>query len=88
MGILLFIVFGFVIGLLARAILPGSQKMGFLMTAGLGIAGSFIGGFIASLISGHPVDQFHTAGAIGSLIGAIALLALTAPFLRSRHLAH
>jgi uncharacterized membrane protein YeaQ/YmgE (transglycosylase-associated protein family) len=48
MGILMFIVFGFVIGLLARAILPGSQKMGFLMTAGLGIAGSFIGGFIAA----------------------------------------
>jgi uncharacterized membrane protein YeaQ/YmgE (transglycosylase-associated protein family) len=88
MSILLFILFGFVIGLLARAILPGSQKMGFLMTAGLGIAGSFIGGFVASVISGRSFDQFHTSGVIGSLIGAVALLAITVPFLRSRGLAH
>jgi uncharacterized membrane protein YeaQ/YmgE (transglycosylase-associated protein family) len=87
MGILIFIVFGFVVGFLARAILPGSQKMGFVMTVGLGIAGSFIGGFIASLISGQPFERFHTSGLIGSLIGAVALLALTAPFLRSRGLA-
>ena len=51
MGIILFVVFGFIVGLLARAIMPGTQKMGFVSTALLGIAGSFIGGFLAALVT-------------------------------------
>jgi len=76
MGILLFIVFGLVVGLLARAIMPGNQRMGILMTTGLGVAGSFIGGFLSSLFTNHRVTDLHTAGLIGSVIGAIALLAI------------
>jgi uncharacterized membrane protein YeaQ/YmgE (transglycosylase-associated protein family) len=84
MGLLLFIVFGFVIGLLARALMPGDQKMGFLMTTVLGIAGSFIGGFLASLVTDHRVLDFHTAGFIGSIIGALVLLAIGGGLLRRR----
>ncbi len=76
MGILLFLVFGLVIGLIARAIMPGEQKMGWVMTALLGIAGSFIGGFLVSLVTEHRVTDFHTAGVIGSLVGAVLLLVI------------
>lgn len=86
MGILLFIVFGLVVGFLARALLPGRQSMGLLMTAGLGIAGSFIGGFLVSLVTDHRVTDFHTAGVIGSVVGAILLLLIAGRFTRGRAL--
>jgi uncharacterized membrane protein YeaQ/YmgE (transglycosylase-associated protein family) len=87
MGILLFIVFGFVIGLIARAVMPGDQKMGLLMTTLLGVAGSFVGGFLASLVTDHRVMDFHTAGFIGSILGAVALLFLGGALSRRRLLA-
>jgi uncharacterized membrane protein YeaQ/YmgE (transglycosylase-associated protein family) len=74
MGILVFIVFGFVVGLLARALMPGRQAMGLGMTTILGVAGSFVGGFIATLISHRPLGELNTAGLIGSVLGAMALL--------------
>jgi uncharacterized membrane protein YeaQ/YmgE (transglycosylase-associated protein family) len=74
MGIIAWIVFGFVIGLIARAVVPGRQGMGFVMTTLLGVAGSLVGGLVASAISGTNASGFHAAGFIGSLIGAIVLL--------------
>jgi uncharacterized membrane protein YeaQ/YmgE (transglycosylase-associated protein family) len=76
MGLLLFVIFGLVVGFLARAILPGRQSMGLIMTAVLGMVGSLLGGFIGSMISDHDVTRIHSAGLIGSLIGAIVVLAL------------
>jgi uncharacterized membrane protein YeaQ/YmgE (transglycosylase-associated protein family) len=76
MGIILFLVFGLVVGLLARAIMPGTQKMGIGMTALLGVAGSFVGGFLASLVNHTRVDDFNTAGAVGSIVGAILVLVI------------
>lgn len=86
MAIILFIVFGFVVGLIARAIMPGEQKMGALMTIGLGVAGSFIGGFLTSLVTDNRVTDFNTAGIIGSVVGAVALLAVAGGLLRRRGL--
>jgi uncharacterized membrane protein YeaQ/YmgE (transglycosylase-associated protein family) len=74
MGILAWIVFGFVIGLIARALVPGRQSMGLVTTTLLGIAGSVVGGLVASAITGTGGSGMHPAGFIGSLIGAIALL--------------
>lgn len=74
MSILLFIVFGLVAGFLARAIMPGRQGMGLAMTALLGVAGSFVGGFVASLLTGHSVLELDTSGLIGSVLGALAIL--------------
>ena len=75
MGIIAWIVFGFIIGLIARAIVPGKQGMGFIMTTLLGVAGSLIGGVIASALWGHGTAMgFQPSGFIGSLIGAIVLL--------------
>ena len=74
MGNLMFIVFGLVVGLLARALMPGRQSMGLGMTTLLGIAGSFIGGFIGALLTDSRVGDFNTAGMIGSILGAMLLL--------------
>jgi uncharacterized membrane protein YeaQ/YmgE (transglycosylase-associated protein family) len=74
MGILAWIIFGFIIGLIARALVPGKQGMGFVMTTLLGIAGSIVGGLVASAITGRSATGFEPTGFIGSLIGAIVLL--------------
>lgn len=74
MSILFFLVFGLVVGFIARAVMPGSQKMGLLATMLLGVVGSFIGGFIGALITDSRVLDFNTAGLIGSVIGALVAL--------------
>jgi uncharacterized membrane protein YeaQ/YmgE (transglycosylase-associated protein family) len=76
MSILMFLVFGFIVGLIARAVMPGDQKMGIGMTTALGVAGSFVGGFLGSLFTNARVLDFSTAGLIGSVIGAFAVLFL------------
>jgi len=76
MGIIAWIIFGFIVGLIARAIMPGKQSMGFVMTTLLGIAGSVIGGLVASAFSGGDATGFRGAGFIGSIVGAIVLLFL------------
>ena len=76
MGLLLFVLFGLVVGFLARAILPGRQSMGLIMTAVLGMVGSLLGGFIGSMISGDGFGRVHSAGLIGSILGALLVLAL------------
>ncbi len=77
MGIIAWIVFGFIVGLIARAIVPARQGMGFVMTTLLGIAGSLIGGLIASALWGHgSAARFEPTGFIGSIIGAIILLVI------------
>jgi uncharacterized membrane protein YeaQ/YmgE (transglycosylase-associated protein family) len=74
MGIVLFIVFGFIVGLLARAIMPGTQKMGIFGTILLGVVGSFVGGFLVSLVTHNSVTDLNTAGIIGSIVGALLVL--------------
>ena len=66
---------GLVVGAIARWIMPGVENMGLLMTGLLGIAGSFVGGFIARLFS-KPADGaiVHPAGLILSVIGALILI--------------
>jgi len=76
MSILLFLIFGLVVGFLARAIMPGRQSMGFIATSLLGVAGSFIGGFLVALVTSHRVTELNTAGLIGSVVGALILLAI------------
>lgn len=75
MSLIVFLIFGFIVGLIARAIMPGSQKMGIIRTTLIGAAGSFIGGLIGNLISGDAL-RVHSAGWIGSIIGAIVLMVI------------
>ena len=74
MAILGWIVFGFVIGVIARFIMPGRQSMGLIMTTLLGVAGSFLGGWLGTLVQGGPMDISQPSGWIGSIIGAFLLL--------------
>jgi len=73
---------GIVVGFIARAIMPGKQSMGILMTGVLGVAGSIVGGLIARLFS-KPADGafFHPAGIILSILGAILILFLWGKFM-------
>lgn len=66
------VIVGFVVGLIARAILPGTQSLGLILTAVLGIAGSFLAGFVGQALGWYHAGQ--GAGFIGSVVGAIALL--------------
>lgn len=69
------IIVGFIIGLSARAVMPGVQHLGFIMTTVLGIAGSIVGGLIGRIFSKPaPGSAFHPAGFIMSVICAILLL--------------
>ena len=71
------IIVGFVVGLIARAILPGAQHLGLITTTLLGIVGSLLGGVLAFIIS-KPKEgsKFHPAGFVLSVIGAIIVLFL------------
>lgn len=84
MGIIAWIIFGFIIGLLARAVVPGRQGMGFVMTTLLGVAGSLVGGLVSAAITGHAVSDLHGAGFLGSLVGAVLLLVIAGAALGSR----
>jgi uncharacterized membrane protein YeaQ/YmgE (transglycosylase-associated protein family) len=74
MGIIWTIVLGFVIGVLAKFITPGKENMGFLMTIGLGIAGSFLAGVVGQFLGWYQAGQ--GAGFIASVIAAIVILVL------------
>jgi len=76
MYLLAFLIFGFVVGLIARAIFPGTQRLGLLATTLLGVAGSLIGGILGNMLFGGRWDQPITAGWIGSILGSMVLLAL------------
>jgi uncharacterized membrane protein YeaQ/YmgE (transglycosylase-associated protein family) len=68
---------GIVIGALARLVLPGAQHMGILMTAILGIVGSFVGGFLVRLFSknsSNDPSKVQPAGILMSVIGAVLVL--------------
>ena len=78
MGLCSWIVFGFVVGLIARAVFPGTQQMGFVKTTLLGVAGSFAGGLLVTLLrGGDPLGRgLVPASFIGSILGALLLLFL------------
>lgn len=76
MGIIGWIVLGFFAGLIARALMPGKQAMGFIRTTLLGVAGAFVGGFVSSLFSGDKLGELKPSGFIGATLGAIALLVI------------
>jgi uncharacterized membrane protein YeaQ/YmgE (transglycosylase-associated protein family) len=73
MGIIGWCVFGLIVGVIARFLMPGRQSMGLLMTMVLGIVGSFAGGFISSLIFGSS-GMVDPAGWIMSIGGAMLVL--------------
>ena len=72
MEILWTIVVGFIVGVIAKLIHPGKENMGFIVTTLLGIAGSFLAGYIGQALGWYHAGQ--GAGFIGSIVGAFILL--------------
>lgn len=72
--ILGFLVFGLVVGALARLLKPGRQALGLLWTLLLGIAGSVIGGLVASLLGTGDIFELNILGAIVAIVAAVLLI--------------
>lgn len=72
MGLLSVIVVGFIVGLIARAIMPGRQKMGLIMTSLLGIAGAALASYGGQAMGLYLPGQ--RAGWVASVIGALVVL--------------
>ena len=78
MGIIAFIILGLLAGIIAKAILPGSDPGGLIITTIIGIVGALLGGFLAAALFGaHPLDEFFDISTwITAIVGAILLLAI------------
>ncbi len=72
MGILTWIVFGLVVGIIAKLLTPGRDPGGFIVTMLLGIAGALVGGFLGRAMGFYGPDQ--SAGWLMSILGAVILL--------------
>jgi len=71
-----FIVAGLIIGLLARLILPGKQKIGLLWTLALGVIGSVIGGTIANVLGTGDIWELNVLGFVCAVIASVLLLSV------------
>jgi uncharacterized membrane protein YeaQ/YmgE (transglycosylase-associated protein family) len=76
MGIIGWIILGLLAGVMAKAILPGEDPGGFIVTTLLGIGGALLGGLIAGVLGfGDPIDEFFDLSTwLGAIIGAIVIL--------------
>ena len=71
-----FLIAGLIIGLLARPLLPGRQKIGLLWTLVLGVLGSVIGGVIANALNTGDIWELNVIGFIAAVVASIGLLAV------------
>lgn len=76
MQILGLIVIGAIIGIIARLVTPGRQRIGVLMTVLLGIGGAIVGGVVASAIGTGSIFELNVIGTIVGIIAAVGLIAL------------
>jgi uncharacterized membrane protein YeaQ/YmgE (transglycosylase-associated protein family) len=76
MGIIGWILLGLIAGAIAKAILPGDDPGGIIVTTIIGIVGALLGGFLATAIFGaHPLDEFFDVSTwLTAIVGAIILL--------------
>jgi uncharacterized membrane protein YeaQ/YmgE (transglycosylase-associated protein family) len=80
MGIIGWIAIGAVAGIIAKALYPGAENIGIVLTILLGIAGALLGGFAAWLVgASDPIDEFFDISTwIASIVGAFVILAIYA----------
>jgi uncharacterized membrane protein YeaQ/YmgE (transglycosylase-associated protein family) len=77
------LVFGLIVGFVARALVPGRDDIGVLRTIVLGVVGSVLGGLVFGLLTGG-LRGFHPTGWIGSVIGAVVVLLVYNRVVRGR----
>jgi uncharacterized membrane protein YeaQ/YmgE (transglycosylase-associated protein family) len=75
-GIIGWIVLGLLAGLIAKAIMPGEERGGFIVTMLLGIGGALLGGFLATVLDlGDPIDEFFDISTwVAAILGALIIL--------------
>ena len=78
MGILGWILLGLLAGIIAKAVLPGDDPGGFIITTLIGIAGAVLGGLVARALDiGDPIDEFFDLSTwLAAIIGAVVLLVI------------
>ena len=78
MGIIGWIAIGAVAGIIAKALYPGAENIGIVLTILLGIAGALLGGFVAWIVgAGDPIDEFFDISTwLGATAGSVLLLAI------------
>ena len=76
MGIIGWIAIGAVAGIIAKAVYPGAENFGIILTILLGIAGALLGGFVAWAVgAGDPIDEFFDISTwIAAIVGALVIL--------------
>jgi uncharacterized membrane protein YeaQ/YmgE (transglycosylase-associated protein family) len=76
MGIIAFLILGLLAGAIAKALLPGSDPGGILVTMAIGVVGAMLGGWLGGLLFGvDPVDEFFSISTwIAAIVGSIVLL--------------
>ena len=86
MGIIAWILLGLIAGAIAKAILPGDDPGGIIITTVIGILGAIVGGFLATALFGaHPLDDFFDISTwLTAIVGAIILLLVYRLFTGSR----
>ena len=82
MGIVWTIVIGFVAGLVARALVPGNQAMGFILTVVLGVVGSLLATYLGQAMGWYTAGA--GAGFVASVLGAVVVLVIYAMIARRR----
>ncbi|MGD9797948.1 MAG: GlsB/YeaQ/YmgE family stress response membrane protein [Acidimicrobiia bacterium] len=71
-----FVVFGLVVGVLARLVIPGRQHIGFGTTLLLGLIGSVVGGVVANALGTGDILELNVVGAVVAIVTAVALITI------------
>lgn len=79
-AVVVWLIFGLIVGGIARLLMPGRQGYGLGFTVVSGIVGSLIGGFLSWVFFGGPREPFHPGGWITSILGAVLFVWLTSSF--------
>ena len=77
MGILSWVIFGLIAGVIAKLVMPGRDPGGCIVTMLIGIAGAFVGGFLYELLTGRPqLMTFDLGSMVLAIVGAVVILAI------------
>ena len=79
------LVFGLVVGILARLLVPGRQRLGILGTLLLGVVGSLIGGVVANALGTGDIWELNFIGAVVAIAAAVVLIVIGERVVSDRH---
>jgi uncharacterized membrane protein YeaQ/YmgE (transglycosylase-associated protein family) len=84
MGIIAWIFLGLVAGVIAKALMPGPDAGGLIMTVLIGIVGAFLGGFLGAMVTGRGLDGFTLWSLLLAILGSVVLLGIQRTVMRPR----